>query len=138
MIGNWIFCCICWLQILPPVFLQGLPNEAVINVKVNGVKFVVNVRSVHVGGGNGARMYEMDMEDWNVVVENAELDPGMIVIFTRKRMDKLLLTAFSVHGHLTTDAHFTGATNLLRIQPPLLHTERSELFNLFCNTYVKF
>lgn len=123
-----MFCGIYERQRLPPAFLEGLGNEAEITVKGNGINFAVNVRSVRVGGGDGPRMYEMDMVDWNVVEENLELEPGMIVIFTRKRANKLLLTGFSVNGHLTTDAHFKGATRLLRIQPPLQPAERG-LFN---------
>ena len=115
-------------QRLPLEFLEGLGNEGEITVKGNGINFVVNVRRVRVGGVNGRRMYEIDMEDWIGVEENLELEPGMILIFTRKRANKILVTGFSVNGHLTTDAHFKGATRLLRIQPPLQPDERG-LFN---------
>lgn len=98
-------------------------------MKGNGINFEVDVRSVSVGGDNGQQMYEMDMEDWNEVEESMELEPGMIIIFTRKRANKLWITGFSEHGHLTTDAHINGATTLNMIQPPLQHYERGQCIN---------
>ena len=89
----------------------------------------MNVRSFRVGGANGPRFYEMDMDDWCDIQENMELEPGMIIIFTRKRAHKLWLTGFSDHGHLTTDAHFKGATTLQMIQPPLQHYETGQSLN---------
>lgn len=98
-------------------------------MKGNGFTMDVNVRSVPVAGANGIRIYEMDLEDWNAVEEHMELECGMYIIFTRKRADKLWLTAFSVHGNLTSDVHFNGATTLRRVQPELQNWERSEFVN---------
>ena len=60
------------------------------------------------------------------VEESVGLKAGMILIFTRKRATKFLLTGFSREGSLTTDAHFLGATSLLPDQPGLLLTERGK------------
>ena len=80
----------------------------------------------------------MDAEDWNAVELNAGLEPGMIIIFTRKRANKLWLTAFSGYGNLTTNAHFNGATLLIRIQPPLPPVERVSSFISFTSTYLNY
>lgn len=90
----------------------------------------MDVRSVRVEGGNGQRTYQMDIEDWIDVEENLALLPGMFVIFTRKRFNKLWLTAFSEHGQLTTEAKFKGAMTLVRIQPPLQPYERGQF--IYC------
>lgn len=114
------------MQTLPAAFLDGFGNAHQIRIKVDGFKFDVNVNTVQAGGSNGQNVYELDMEAWNNIEEILGLEAGMILIFTRKRATKLLLTGFRSDGSLSTDAHFLGATNLLTVQPGLLQTERGK------------
>ena len=116
------------MQTLPAAFMDGLGNAHQIRIKGDGLNFDVNVNNVQTGGANGQDVYELDMVDWNNIEDQMGLQAGMILIFTRKRAKKLLLTGFSIDGSIITDGHFLGATNLLMIQPGLLHTERGKKY----------
>jgi hypothetical protein len=114
------------LQTLPAAILGGLGNAQQIIIKVDGENFDVGLNVVEAGGANGQLLYELDPDDWNKLEESVGLKAGMILIFTRKRAPKFLLTSFSREGNLTTATHFPGATSLLPDQPGLLLTERGK------------
>ena len=122
------------MQTLPAAFLGGLGNAQQITINVDGENFDVGLIAVEAGGANGQLLYELDPNDWNMLEESVGLKAGMILIFTRKRATKFLLTGFSLEGSLTTNAHILGATSLLPDQPGLLLTERGKNLR---NTFIQ-
>ena len=71
------------MQTLPAAFMDGLGNAHQIRIKGDGLNFDVNVNNVQAGGANGQDVYELDMVDWNNIVDQMGLQAGMILKETR-------------------------------------------------------
>nr|GEV69886.1 hypothetical protein [Tanacetum cinerariifolium] len=58
-------------------------------------------------------------DTWDTIVQELDLEDGMIVVYTKKRANKIWLTAFYIDGTPATVVNFRGAIPLRPVQRQL-------------------
>nr|GEY54806.1 reverse transcriptase domain-containing protein [Tanacetum cinerariifolium] len=92
-----------------------------IKIKANGVTYNVELSHVRIGGEGSLYEYKIDDASWETIEDELRLQHGMIAVFTKKRSDKLWLTALYEDGRASTVVKFHGAITLRPIQPELMY-----------------
>ncbi|GJW85872.1 hypothetical protein Tco_0159017 [Tanacetum coccineum] len=110
-------------QILGVEFLRDLPANNMIRIKGNGINFDVQFTLVPLEAEDDGHGYELNEGTWSEIVEQLRLEDGMIVVYTKKRSNKMWLTAFHIDGTPATVVNFRGAINLRTVQRQLSYAE---------------
>ncbi|GJY60170.1 hypothetical protein Tco_0460827 [Tanacetum coccineum] len=110
-------------QILGVEFLRDLPANNMIRIKGNNINFDVQFMLVPLEAEDGGHGYELNEDTWDKIVEQLGLEDEMIVVYTKKRSNKMWLTTFHIDGTPATVVNFRGAISLRTIQRQLSYAE---------------
>ncbi|GKB42795.1 hypothetical protein Tco_0887737 [Tanacetum coccineum] len=110
-------------QILGVEFLRDLPTKNMIRIKGNGINFNVQFTLDPLEVEDDGHGYKLNEGTRSKIVEQLRLEDGMIVVYTKKRSNKMWLTAFHINSTLATVVNFRGAINLRTVQRQLSYAE---------------
>nr|GEX90123.1 hypothetical protein [Tanacetum cinerariifolium] len=80
-----------------------------VRIKGDGLRFDVQFTLVPIQVEEGGHGYELNEDTWDTIVQELDLEVGMIVVYTKKRANKMWLTAFHIDGTPATVVNFRGA-----------------------------
>ncbi|GJX01473.1 reverse transcriptase domain-containing protein [Tanacetum coccineum] len=67
-----------------------------IRIKGNGINFDVQFMLIPLEAEDDGHGYELNEGTWSEIVEQLRLEDGMIIVYTKKRSNKIWLTAFHI------------------------------------------
>ncbi|GKB24085.1 reverse transcriptase domain-containing protein [Tanacetum coccineum] len=112
-------------QTFNEAFIKKMPVDKHIKIKANWVTYNVKLSRGRVGNGTQYE-YKIHADSWKRIEHDLGLEPGMTVVFTKKRSDKYWLTAFYEDGSASTVVNFHGAIRLRNVQPDLSFWEKAD------------
>nr|GEZ83834.1 hypothetical protein [Tanacetum cinerariifolium] len=77
-------------KVLALEFLTDLPLNNMVRIKGNGLRFDVQFMLVPIQVEEGGHVYELNEDTWDTIVQELDLEDGMIVFYTKKRAKKIL------------------------------------------------
>nr|GEZ65343.1 hypothetical protein [Tanacetum cinerariifolium] len=104
-------------------FLTDLPLNNMVRIKGNGLRFDVQFKLVPIQVEEGGHEYKLNEDTWDTIVQELDLVDGMIVVYTKKRANKMWLTTFHIDGTPATVVNFRGAIPLRPVQRRLSYAE---------------
>ncbi|GKB41415.1 ribonuclease H-like domain-containing protein, partial [Tanacetum coccineum] len=82
------------------------------------------------GDGTNLFEYQFNRKNWKVIVKNQEMKPGMYVVFTKKRNNRIQLMLFNDDKTQVTTGCFLGVTTLAPNQPQLSFEEEEIMLDV--------